>query len=104
MDSIRSAGLKGLKSVKERKRKEKLAKQEESHQPVSGGGDLMSDLTSKLQLRRKGIAGIKANATSSSSSVGVMDKISSMIPSPPPPTTTAAGKAESDDDIDDWDD
>ncbi len=101
MEAIRSAGGKGLKSVKERKRKEKLAKQDASqNMSASGSGDLMSDLASKLQLRRKGIAGSgKSNAHSSAGKDApdsVMDKISAMIPSP--------GKDESDDDLDDWDD
>ena len=43
----------------------------------------MADLTSKLQLRRRGIAGDKKDGgAGSSSGGGVMDKISAMIPSP----------------------
>ncbi|UYV69737.1 hypothetical protein LAZ67_7000533 [Cordylochernes scorpioides] len=54
LQSIRQAGGKAkLKSVSDRKLEAKKQKQEERQQ----GGDLMADLLSKLQNRRKGISG-----------------------------------------------
>ena len=90
MAAIRNAGgssKAGLKSIKERKMEEKKAKQEVEETSVgngsgantSGGGDLMSDLASKLAMRRKGISG--ANQGQGQTGFSTMDKISMMIPS-----------------------
>ena len=62
----------------------------------------MSDLMSKLTMRRKGISGDKSASPGSapdSGSGGAMDKISSMIP--PPPAAGDDDSAEEDND-DDW--
>ncbi|BFZ10703.1 hypothetical protein BsWGS_13742 [Bradybaena similaris] len=95
LDSIVKAGGAsgaGLKSAKERKVGSKKRRQEEQEQGAvgggaggGGGGDLMSDLVSKLTMRRKAIsgtakAGEKAESGGSSSA---MDRIASMIPVPP---------------------
>ena len=69
-------------------------------------GDLMADLTSKLQLRRRGIAGDKAQQSGGgggNSSGGVMDKISAMIPSPKSTAIAVSPGMSSDLDDDDWD-
>ena len=69
-----------------------------------GGGDLMSDLMSKLTMRRKGISGTKTGSeggevSSGGGGGGAMDKISLMIPPPPGPL---GGEEEGSDDGD-WD-
>ena len=92
MAAIRNAGgssKAGLKSVKERKMEEKKAKQEVeetsagngSGATTSGGGDLMSDLASKLAMRRKGISGANQGQGQGQTGFSTMDKISMMIPS-----------------------
>lgn len=109
MEAIRQAGGKSgasLRSIQERKRDEKLAKQEEKDSGGSGvlsggGGDLLADLAAKLSMRRKGIAGghsSKSGTTTNEGDGSVMSKISSMIP---PPDV----ESESNDDSasDDWD-
>ena len=68
----------------------------------------MADLTSKLQLRRRGIAGDKTQQTGggggASSGGGVMDKISAMIPlSPQSVAESRERHSYHDDDDDDWD-
>jgi WAS family protein 1 len=92
LDSIVKAGGTagaGLKSAKDRKVSQKKKKQEEKEQgaaPSGGGGDLMSDLFSKLTMRRKGISGTAKAGEKSDSGGGAssaMDKIASMIPVPP---------------------
>ena len=109
MESIRAAGGAGnvkLKSAKERKLKKK-AEKEAVAAPTSGGGDLMSDLFSKQQMRRKGISGTKGDSSGQSggdTSTGggsAMDRISSMIPAPP-----KAGHSDSvvSNEHDDWGD
>ena len=62
-------------------------------------GDLMADLTSKLHLRRRGIAGDKTQQSGG----GVMDKISAMIPSPQSAAIAVSPGINSDLDDDDWD-
>ena len=58
----------------------------------------MSDLMSKLSMRRKGISGDKSGGGQESGVGGAMDRISSMIPPPPP-----AGHDDDDgSDYDDW--
>lgn len=99
MEAIRNAGgssKAGLKSVKELKMEEKKAKQEGlenagSSSKASGGGDLMSDLASKLAMRRKGISGKPEGGST-------MDKMSMMIPTLP----EDPDEAQDDDDDDDW--
>nr|XP_002124160.1 WASH complex subunit 1 [Ciona intestinalis] len=94
MESIRAAGGAGkvkLKSAKERKLQKKKEK-EEAKVAASSGGDLMSDLFSKLAMRRKGISGTKKPEASGSA----MDKISAMIP--PPPTKHEPTSVADDDD------
>ena len=68
-------------------------------------GDLMADLTSKLQLRRRGIAGDKVQRSGGGTSGGdVMDKISAMIPSPQSAAAAVVSPGvNSDFDDDDWD-
>lgn len=109
MDAIRKAGgssQAGLKSGKEmkveKKKKQREAKEEKGG--GGGGGDLMSDLFSRLQMRRKGISGEKSSGgdksggNSSKNSGSAMDKISSMIPAPPKPDgSDGSGEGE------DWD-
>ena len=91
MESIRAAGGAGkvkLKSAKERKLKKK-AEKEAAAVPSSGGGDLMGDLFSKLQMRRKGISGSKGDSgghsggDASTGGGSAMDRIANMIPAPP---------------------
>ena len=93
MAAIRNAGgadKAKLKSSKERKQK----KRAEKERPSSGGGDLMSDLFSKLQMRRKGISGSRGDKSSEDTDGGsAMDRISSMIP--PPSNPSASVLAES---------
>ncbi|XP_069142361.1 WASH complex subunit 1-like [Argopecten irradians] len=114
MDAIRKAGgsrSAGLKSGKDRKVEKKKKQKEEKEDKGGGGGgggDLMSDLFSRLQMRRKGISGEKTSSggdksepKSSGGSGGAMDKISSMIPPPPKPQ---GEDTEDHDDDDDWDD
>jgi len=67
---------------------------------ASVGGDLMADLHAKLALRRKGIAG---------STVGALERMSSLIPPPPKPNETSASdrnsatsEYDSQPDTDDW--
>ena len=63
----------------------------------------MADLTSKLHLRRRGIAGDKAQQSGGGGG-GVMDKISAMIPSPQSAAIAVSpGGINSDLDDDDWD-
>ena len=82
MAAIRNAGGAGkakLKRSKERKLQKKAAKEQ-----TSSGGDLMSDLFAKLQMRRKGISGSRGEKSANNETGGgsAMDKISSMIPPP----------------------
>ncbi|XP_065661526.1 WASH complex subunit 1 [Hydra vulgaris] len=82
--AIRAAGGTGktkLKSVKDRKMARKKEKEEV---PATGnGGDLMSDLFSKLSMRRKGISGSKQSSDNKpTESYSPMEKISAMIPAP----------------------
>ncbi|KAL6266191.1 hypothetical protein P5V15_003051 [Pogonomyrmex californicus] len=67
---------------------------------ASVGGDLMADLHAKLALRRKGIAG---------STVGALERMSSLIPPPPKPNevamsdrNSATSEYDSQPDTDDW--
>ena len=98
MAAIRNAGGAGkakLKNAKERKQK----KRAEKEAPSSGGGDLMSDLFAKLQMRRKGISGSRGGKAGDDSGGGsAMDKISSMIPPPSNPNASSLA-----DDSADWD-
>ena len=98
MAAIRNAGGAGkakLKKAKERKQK----KRAEKEQPASGGGDLMSDLFAKLQMRRKGISGSRGDRGGEETGGGsAMDKISSMIP--PPANTSGSSFAN---DSGEWD-
>lgn len=88
MAAIRGAGGKKgakLKNAKERKKERKQEKAATSS--GGGGGDLMSDLFSKLTMRRKGISGSKKEGREERSNadpapMSPMDKISSMIPPP----------------------
>ena len=84
MAAIRNAGGKDkakLKSAKQRKVERK--KEKEKSSAAASGGDLMSDLFSKLTMRRKGISGNKPEPSSGSSGdVSAMDRISAMIPPP----------------------
>ena len=94
LESIRAAGGVGkaqLKSAKERKLAVKKRKQEEKEQgstaAVTSSGDLMSDLSAKLLLRRKGISGTakpgeKVEHKHNSDGGTAMDRISAMIPAP----------------------
>ena len=70
---------------------------------------MMSDLMSKLTMRRKGISGSRGAPEVRAPEVrgglgdgGAMEKISMMIP-PPPPATGEDQDQEQDDDVDDWD-
>ncbi|XP_078678169.1 WASH complex subunit 1-like [Branchiostoma floridae x Branchiostoma belcheri] len=108
MAAIRAAGGAGkvkLKSAKEQKTMRKKQKGEAKAAPVSSGGDLMSDLASKLSMRRKGISGSKTaggdeekRAAPPSGGGSAMDRISAMIPAPP-----SGGNDAGDNDDDDWD-
>ncbi|XP_012938504.1 WASH complex subunit 1 [Aplysia californica] len=124
LDSIVQAGGAagaGLKSAKDRKHTQKKKKQEEKDQGQAapsggggGGGDLMSDLFSKLTMRRRGISGTPKGGEKSDAGGGggsgagsggggsAMDKISSMIPAPPK-NNAPPPPADDDDDGDDWD-
>ncbi|XP_071492099.1 WASH complex subunit 1-like [Diadema antillarum] len=119
--SIRNAGgVKNLKkSVRDRK---KDRKREKEQAPPSGGGDLLSDLTNMLAMRRRGISGNKqgggggggggsgsgSNKTQDGlpainqpppSKGNAMDRLANMIPPPPRPPGGGSGG----DDDDDWD-
>uniref|UniRef100_A0A2C9JEA9 WASH1 WAHD domain-containing protein n=1 Tax=Biomphalaria glabrata TaxID=6526 RepID=A0A2C9JEA9_BIOGL len=96
----------GLKSHKDRKHINKKKKQEEKEQSSAGaskggGGDLMSDLFSRISMRRKGISGTSkpgpAEKTESTPNLGAMEKISSLIPAPPK-NSDSAKEAGSEDD------
>ena len=72
----------------------------------------MSDLMSKLNMRRKGISGTRVAAEDRAPEVrggvgggGAMEKISMMIPPPPPATgeDQDQDQGDDDDDLDDWD-
>lgn len=85
MEFIRKVGGKGnvkLRSVKERKMKKKVEK-EQFAVSFGGGGDFMGDLFVKLFMRRKGIFGLKGDFGGFLEVVigggFVMDKISVMI-------------------------
>ena len=84
MAAIRNAGGKEKAKLKDAKqRKEERKKEKEKSSAAASGGDLMSDLFSKLTMRRKGISGSKQEQPSGSSSdVSAMDRISAMIPPP----------------------
>ena len=102
LEAIRNAGGTsgaGLKSLNERKAEER-ARREAEVETAGGaaisGGDLMGDLMSKLNMRRKGISGARNNEPEPATQpAGAMDKISLMIP---PPPGTAEQDSESDDD------
>ena len=82
MAAIRNAGGKEKAKLKDAKQRKVERKKEKSSAPASGG-DVMSDLFSKLTMRRKGISGNKQDQSSGSSSdVSAMDRISAMIPPP----------------------
>ncbi|KAL4226300.1 Arp2/3 complex-mediated actin nucleation [Mactra antiquata] len=113
MDAIRKAGGTkgaGLKNAKdksdERKKKKKEQKQSSGGGASSGGGDLMSDLFSKLTMRRKGISGSgkpsegggEKSETPSGGAHSALDKISSMIPAPPKPDAFPGDDGEAEDD------
>lgn len=115
LDAIRKTGGVGgakLKSAKDRKLEKKKKKEEKEVVAPSGGGggDLMSDLFTRLTMRRKGISGgggggSKGGNESSDAPPpppngggGAMDKIASMIPPPP----KSGGGGGGDDDDDDW--
>lgn len=86
-----------LRSAKERKLETKKKLQEDKAKGgASGGGDLMSDLASRLMLRRKGISGSKAAGAQDGEPVSPMDRISAMIPPPP-------AKSDSESHEDNWD-
>uniref|UniRef100_A0A023GF94 Putative was protein family log 2 n=1 Tax=Amblyomma triste TaxID=251400 RepID=A0A023GF94_AMBTT len=78
LESIRQAGGKaGLRSVRR--------PQQQRKQAAPPGGDLMSDLKSKLQLRRKGISGETDRASRPAPSAEVtspLDRVLEMIPPP----------------------
>ena len=105
MAAIRSAGGKKgakLKSSKERKKERK--KETDDAIGGGGGGDLMSDLFSKLTMRRKGISGSKSekredrqSSSGGAESMSQMDRISAMIP---PPTKDERSESESEDWVD----
>lgn len=84
MAAIRNAGGKEKASLKDAKqRKVERKKEKEKSSAPASGGDIMSDLFSKLTMRRKGISGNKQDQPSGSSSdVSAMDRISAMIPPP----------------------
>uniref|UniRef100_K1QHN6 Putative WAS protein family-like protein 4 n=1 Tax=Magallana gigas TaxID=29159 RepID=K1QHN6_MAGGI len=101
-----------LKSAKDRKLEKKKKKEEKEVVAPSGGGggDLMSDLFTRLTMRRKGISGggggggkggnegSDAPPPPPTGGGGAMDKIASMIPPPP----KSGGGGGGDDDDDDW--
>ncbi|XP_037282035.2 WASH complex subunit washout [Rhipicephalus microplus] len=78
LESIRQAGGKaGLKSARR--------PQQQRKQVVPPGGDLMSDLKSKLQLRRRGISGETDHTSKPSAPAEVtspLDRVLEMIPPP----------------------
>lgn len=79
LESIRQAGGKaGLKSVRR--------PQQQRKQVAPPGGDLMSDLKSKLQLRRRGISGETDHTSKPSSApaevTSPLDRVLEMIPPP----------------------
>ena len=81
MAAIRKAGGKDKAKLKDAKsRKLERKKEKEKVAASTGGGDLMSDLFSKLSMRRKGISGQKSESSGGGSSA--MDRISTMIPPP----------------------
>ena len=80
---------------------------------AGGGGDLMSDLAAKLQMRRKGISGGAGKAGAGNGSGGAsdadtgrrpqnpLDRVSKLIPPPPPkPTVDHSGDLHDDDGMD----
>ena len=71
---------------------------------------MMSDLMSKLTMRRKGISGTRGAGEERAPEVrggvgggGAMEKISMMIPPPPPATGEDEDLDQGEDDVDDWD-
>ena len=103
MAAIRNAGGKKgakLKNAKERKKERKQEKAATSS--GGGGGDLMSDLFSRITMRRKGISGSKQEGredrpNADPAPMSPMDKISAMIP---PPSKTDRSESH---DSGDWD-
>ena len=101
LESIRAAGgigKAGLRSAKDRKQQTKKKKEA---QMSTGGGDLISDLASKLSLRRKGISGSakpgEGGSTAGSGGGSAMEKISAMIPDP-----VASGMQNKPENDEDW--
>ena len=113
MDAIRKAGGAGKAGLKKGEGKKKERKKEKEEKKTkeaagSGGGDLMSDLFSRLTMRRKGISGDKSaskekepesDPVPKTGGGGTMDKISAMIPAPP---SVPGGNKNDDDDEEDW--
>ncbi|OWA52709.1 putative WAS protein family-like protein 1 [Hypsibius exemplaris] len=117
LESIRAAGgvgKAGLKSVKEKKLEQKKKKQEEKEtKAVSGGGDLMDDLRSRLTNLRKGISKGSRGGDEGSSETpptrapaaaagfgSAMDRVSNLIPHSP---STATPSKPIQEDDEDWD-
>uniref|UniRef100_F1SK83 WASH complex subunit 1 n=1 Tax=Sus scrofa TaxID=9823 RepID=F1SK83_PIG len=99
LESIRQAGGIGkakLRSVKERKLEKKKQKEQEQARATSQGGDLMSDLFSKLAMRRKGISGKGPGPGASEGPGGAFARMSDSIPPLPPP------QPPGEEDEDDW--
>lgn len=116
------ADIRGFKKTKltrasERKIKKKKKKKHEdvvdSSAKVPGsGGDLMSDLAAKLQMRRKGISGGAGKTGTGNGGGGAsdmdtgrraqnpMDRVSKLIPPPPPKPIVDLSSSRDDDWLD----
>ena len=107
LDAIRNAGGKPKpKTIKDKKMDKKLQMKENKelgNSKPSSGGDLMSDLMSRLALRRDGISGNQktpkqsARPSKQPSDMSAMERISAMIPPPIPDSGDDASDPE-----DDW--
>ena len=114
------ADIRGFKMAKLTRAGERKIKKKQKHEDVmdtsakaaaSGGGDLMSDLAAKLQMRRKGISGGAGKTGSgnggpaSETDAGrrthnPMDRVSKLIPPPPPKPTVDHSSSHDDDWLD----
>jgi len=100
----------GERKLKRKKKREDVA--DSSGKALGGGGDLMSDLTKQLQLRRIGISGGSGKTSSGDGASGASDtdtgrrsqnalgRVSELIPPPPPKPHTDRLDSHDDDWLD----
>lgn len=100
----------GERNIKKKQKHEDVA--DTAGKPSGGGGDLMSDLAAKLQMRRKGISGAagktgSGNGGSAASDTDAgrraqnpLDRVSKLIPPPPPKRTVHHSESHDDDWLD----